>query len=282
MAKIILIGSGAMAKFFTYKLAQQHAIFVLGNHMPKSFNYLDQNEKNSCNQYHVNTFCEEADLMIWLTSTVQNSHYFKKYFEEFIDFKSPVLNLQNGMGYEGQFHKAFPNASVSFGSNEQAVLKCGDDIINTGSGNIFVANEMYLILKQLQITKNLNFVERPNIQLMRLQKLSVNCVINPITAYLNIQNGALLQHPEAIDLCNKIIRESLPFWHKNKVYSNEAAYFEKVSSICKNTANNNSSMLSAKLHNIPLEIEAILWPVIQETKSETLIFLCQKLTKTQS
>lgn len=288
MSKILIIGTGAIAKFLGASIKDSKISF-LGNHIGESFVFHQNGESHIITDYQIisNTYLKSFpndffDVILWATSTVFNDKILEEYKHWFIGYKGTVVNFQNGIGYESTFENSFPFAKIHFGITNQAVLKTKDGIKDTGKGNFYLPNDSADLIDSLNIRKQLNIQYTPSITSLRLQKLSVNVVINPITTLLKIRNGDLFDNVQSNTWVEKIISETISYWILEKVYKSESEYFEILKEISKSTAQNKSSMYQSFLNHLPLELEAILLPVIQKTQSPTLIHLLNKLESINS
>ncbi|CAL1695056.1 unnamed protein product [Somion occarium] len=62
-----------------------------------------------------------------------------------------------------------------------------------------------------------------DVQLAKLRKLVVNCVINPLTALLGCRNGEIFEHPSGHNLCHQICKEASAAFHAQWRSEQEAA-----------------------------------------------------------
>jgi 2-dehydropantoate 2-reductase len=277
MLKILVVGSGAMAKFVVAQIHHKCSVFTLGNFWDKEFVYQNQKEKFTIQQYQNFNPNIQYDCVFWFTSTVYNERILDHHKTFFSSYTGLVLNFQNGMGYENLFLNYFPNASIYFGSTTQAVLKDKNGITDTGKGVFYldISAKNNSVLKLISSSLTINFIE--DIEFKRLQKLSINVVINPVTAYFKIKNGEILTQSEAWEMAGKIIKETFPFWRNQGIYPSMLKYEDMVVDIAEKTSQNFSSMCSAKINNMPLETSSILDFIYQKTQSKTLEFLLENL-----
>jgi 2-dehydropantoate 2-reductase len=277
MINVLIVGSGAMAKFVVAQIHQKCNVFTLGNFWKENFVYQNQKQKVTIHEYQNFNPNIPFDCVFWLTSTVYNQRILDDKEAYFNAYTGIVLNFQNGMGYENLFRKHFPKANLFFGSSTQAVLKNKSGILDTGKGVFYIdiSAKNNTILQIISSFLTIEFIE--DIEFKRLQKLSVNVVINPVTAYFKIKNGEILTNPKAWEMAGKIIVETFPFWQKQGIFPSLLKYEDMVVDIAEKTAQNYSSMCSAKINNIPLEINSIIDFVYQNTQSKTLFFLLGNL-----
>ncbi|PYH99449.1 2-dehydropantoate 2-reductase [Aspergillus ellipticus CBS 707.79] len=181
--------------------------------------------------------------------------------------QSTICLLQNGLGQIEELDKhLFPDPltrpTYMFGimrhgvyikSPLEAVLAGRD-----GSGTIGVVNDQassasrYLI-DRLVAAPLLRCTEMPwrDLHQAQLLKLATNCVVNPLTALLDVRNGALLEHPVLHEMQHQLLEEiSMVFRHLPELQHlpgvqgqlSVAALEEQLTSNIQKTASNSSSM----------------------------------------
>lgn len=87
-------------------------------------------------------------------------------------------------------------------------------------------------------------------------KLAVNCVINPLTAINNVDNGALCE-PSFAQVIKDICKEVVAVANAEGLSLTEDELVSQVNRVASNTANNISSMRSDILHQRVTEIDYI-------------------------
>ena len=104
-----------------------------------------------------------------------------------------------------------------------------------------------------------------------LRKVLINCMINPLTAILKVENGELLTNDYCLTLFKALYEELLgAFPEMRSILS-----YEDVADVCRKTARNRSSMLVDRLAGRPMEIETIVTAVIRKAngRNKSLPFL---------
>lgn len=91
-----------------------------------------------------------------------------------------------------------------------------------------------------------------------LRKVLINCMINPLTAILQLKNGELLENTYAKMLFDELFNEIIASFPEMQDHLSK----EAVEDICRKTAMNRSSMLKDRLDGNPMEIETIVSAVI--------------------
>jgi 2-dehydropantoate 2-reductase len=81
--------------------------------------------------------------------------------------------------------------------------------------------------------------------------------INPLTAIMRIKNGRIVELPHLIEIIKQMLAESLKVASKIGVNIPFDNSLEKVMEVCRNTSQNNSSMLQDILAGRRTEINQI-------------------------
>lgn len=174
-----------------------------------------------------------------------------------------AILLHNGMGPQRELEVRFPGRVIAGTTTCGAYTLSGSTVQLTASGETKLgaltppaspAQQRALHFCQ-QHSGVMNFTETPNIEAAVWQKLTINAVINPITAYYQIPNGQLLQAPyfeEASALANEI--DALA---QQLGYVNHTTLLARVVEIARLTELNRSSMHQDIAHQRSTEIETI-------------------------
>jgi 2-dehydropantoate 2-reductase len=91
------------------------------------------------------------------------------------------------------------------------------------------------------------------------RKVLINCMINPLTAILQMRNGDLVENRYAKELFDKLFNEIIAAFPDMKNELTRAA----VEDVCVRTSKNRSSMLTDRMNGNPMEIETVVTSVIQ-------------------
>lgn len=193
----------------------------------------------------------------------------------------PILFLQNGLAHfqEGLelSHQHIAYSSVQFGAQKL------DDIavVHSGIGAMKIATargeiEVFQLLNKIE-NVNLPIKFENNAEQMLLEKALLNCLINPLTAILQIKNGQLLENKEAFQLLQSLYNELMMAFPQQRMKLS----FADVQQVCQRTAMNTSSMLADRLQQRKTEVDTILGAVIRHAQDnnqkvpilETLYYL---------
>jgi 2-dehydropantoate 2-reductase len=101
------------------------------------------------------------------------------------------------------------------------------------------------------------------------EKVAVNAGINPITALLNIPNGAILKIPEARQLMRDLVVEAVKV-ASTEGYRFEHSVVEVAERTCQDTAENISSMLQDIRAGKQTENDAISGEIVRRAQLSAL------------
>lgn len=180
-----------------------------------------------------------------------------------LDPAIPLLFLQNGLAHLEEA-KSLPQLSIAFGSCQFGAERENDITIHhRGLGVMKIAVEkgnvhpFTLLLESPDPVFQVQFVE--SAEEMLFEKAILNCLINPLTAILNVTNGMLIDDPNCHKLLQNIYNEVMAAFPEEM----SRITFSDVENLCRRTAPNTSSMLGDILKSCPTEIETIVGEVIK-------------------
>lgn len=262
--RIVIVGSGALATFYAYKWSQQFHVSVLATWEESicALNLADKKKQARCLKATANwKTIKEPDLTIWITKTYKNKESLTRYSA--LDWKCPILILQNGIGQEVLFKKYLgPGQKVLRGITTQgAKLTSPGKVVNTGDGKVIVEED--------SLFNRFPVIQSENIENEVYLKLAVNAVLNPIAAIFNVENKDAIVG-EAGKFLRKLVKICYPFFKKRKIFASEAAYLNHVEFIALKTGANINSMLSDKKTKRKTEVFEILGPINNELNNKEL------------
>jgi len=172
-----------------------------------------------------------------------------------------VVILANGMGFAEPLKTRHPAARFYRATTTEAALRRGHGYIrHTGSGRTLVgasdaapAPAWFARWRRL----DLHCAWCDDIQRVLWQKLTVNCVINPLTALHRCRNGSLWEDAtlywQVEALCKELAAVGAAAGHPEP----DAQVLERVTAVIKATAANRSSMLQDIESGAPTEVDFI-------------------------
>ena len=176
----------------------------------------------------------------------------------------PLLFMQNGLAhYEEALQlqqETIAFSSVAFGAqvqNNTTVLHKGLGIckIAAARGN----DALFLKLQQIANPSfPLTLVQ--DAEQMLFEKAVLNCLINPLTAILQVKNGELLTNKQAFLLVQTLYKELLDAFPG----LDATVAFSDVVTLCEKTAANTSSMLADRLNGRKSEVDTIVGAILRK------------------
>jgi 2-dehydropantoate 2-reductase len=277
MLKVAILGTGSVARVIG-SLIDSNSLLFIGRHLGSEYVFQNGNSKRIIKGYQssesINPSQENVQETIWCGSSANLQQDFSKFIKPEA-YEGRILVLMNGMGYEKCFEEAFPKAQINYGIIKFGAWKEKNSVHLISPPLIRISESTTTLLRNSII----DIENSSDIQKDRLQKLSINCIINPITATLNIKNGDLMHNNTAKVWVIAIIEETIDFWKLQKVYHSANDYEKAILKTAEFTSENNSSMLSARINKQEMETKYILGTVIRLTNSKSLVKLLKKLSQ---
>lgn len=183
------------------------------------------------------------------------------------DLKNAVMFVQNGYAHLEFVRKtAMPN--VFFATVEHGAGRLDDRTVShNGVGTMKIApfgeDET-----SFDFMKSVDSTEFPvsfaiDAHQIVLRKVLINCMINPLTAILQVKNGELLENRYAKDLFDQLFDEIMAAYPEMQKELPKASVVE----ICVRTAKNRSSMLADRMNGKPMEIETVVSSILRMAES---------------
>jgi 2-dehydropantoate 2-reductase len=179
-----------------------------------------------------------------------------------------LLFIQNGMGHLQKLdHISADNIFV--GVVEHGALKLNAyTVCHNGNGAVKAAvyrGEAVLLHKVISaLSTQFPIIYEEDYEQILLHKLIINAAINPLTAILQVSNGELVENEYYFKALKNLFEEIVYILNIKDPHS----HFEKVTSICKNTAANRSSMLADIEAKRKTEVESIVGFLLQKANEQ--------------
>lgn len=272
--KVAVVGPGAMGCLFAAHLARTDAKTYLVDYKSARAARLNSSgitvEENGetihASPEVVTAVPPGVDLVIVLT---------KAYSTGSLRFppEAPILTLQNGLGNVETLCSMAGSARVLVGATSEGatlleegrVRHAGRGLTRIGAWTSCPVEPATGVLGKAGF--QVEATEAPG-QLI-WEKVAINAGINPLTAILNVPNGAIVETREVRQLMRDLVVEAA------KVASTEGYRFsqslvEVAEEICQSTASNLSSMLQDIRAGKPTEIDAISGEIIRRATLASL------------
>lgn len=182
----------------------------------------------------------------------------------------PILFIQNGIAHlelaYGSDWEQFAFATVEHGAGRL------DDrtVSHNGVGSMTIAvgrgkrNVFHLL--DSAVTEQFPIVFHEDAEQILMRKVLINCMINPLTALLQVKNGELVDNCHASSLFRQLYAELMEAFPEFRTF----LPYEAVVGVCQKTASNHSSMLADRQAGRPMEIETIVTAVIRKAESRNV------------
>jgi len=178
---------------------------------------------------------------------------------------TPVLTLQNGLG-NAEILSNSGLVSLMAGATSEAVtwLDTGH-VRHAASGKtIFGAWTFCDTVQPLNLLQRAGFdaevTKNPAKAIWK--KAIINAGINPLTALLNLKNGALLEREETVELLRILVLEAVSV-AEAEGYHFDCDLVEETLQVCSATCDNESSMLQDIRNSRRTEIDAISGEILR-------------------
>lgn len=269
---IVIIGQGAIGLLWYYKLAQQTDNHVTlqtsqnSTNTPKLMSFTDIN-----NQKHQQVISrataydfKKAQLIIFCLKSYSIEKAFTQY-SSLINKDTVVIFSHNGLIdkltllNENTNNCSLISMLMTHGSlrtNAFEVEHTGEGFCDIGLLHGEIPNQQLSTIEQVLNTALPNVFWQENIKKKQWIKLAINCVINPLTAINNFDNGYVLTE-NFTQTITKILNEVILIAAKHEVFFDLIELNEMVQNVAKKTAKNCSSMRSDILAKRKTEIDSI-------------------------
>lgn len=217
--------------------------------------------------------------------------------KEIIDENSFILSLQNGIGNIQLLNDTVGEARVIAGITSHAATLISPGIVrHTGKGETIIGRTTKSpigkarLLLELLNKSGITTRSTKDINSLIWSKLIINSGINALSAITHLKNGLLLEYPYTKDIMRSAVAEAARIAKKKRIKLQYDDPFQKVESVCKNTANNISSMLQDVLQKHKTEIDFINGAIARQGKqlgiatpvNETLTYLVKAIESSYS
>ncbi len=200
------------------------------------------------------------DKLLICTKSYQSEAALKS-IAPFLTSNANVVLLQNGMGQHEQAEILLPTKTVIAASTtDGAMLESKLKVSHTGIGTSLFGsyNSRDQINKDIRgELSQIGMLHQPDIQQVLWNKLTINCVINPLTAIFNCKNGELVSNHKYSDALISLSQEVDLITDALGFGMQATNTLDNVKKVAKATANNYSSMHQDIKHQRKTEIDFI-------------------------
>jgi 2-dehydropantoate 2-reductase len=199
-----------------------------------------------------------------------------------------VVSMQNGLGNAEVLSGEVEETQIALGPCTYGAFLDEEGVVHAaGQGDLrlgpYVPGRSLLPLEKLFLEAGfrVSLVEDPRPSLW--EKLVINAGINPLTALARCRNGDILRSPDLGRLMRQLVGETVAVSQAEGIPLDEEISWQRCLSVCRQTADNRSSMLQdveagrrteneaisgqvvalGKKHAIPVPLTENLWALIR-------------------
>lgn len=272
---ILIAGTGALACLFAARLsAAGSSVWMLGS-WPEGLAALrrhgvclvEADGQGRAYPVRVATSAKEigsARQALVLVKAWQTAQTASK-LADCLDSTGLALSLQNGMGNRELLAQALGPERVALGTTTAGATLLGPGCARpAGAGQVTLEEDRRLDPLAERLTRAGFSVERTqDADSLIWGKLAINAAVNPLTALLEVPNGALLSSPAAWGLAAELAREAAAVAEAQGVRLPYPDPVKAAAEVAAWTADNRSSMLQDMQRGAPTEIDAICGAIVR-------------------
>lgn len=272
--RVLIIGTGALASLFAARLAASgKELIMLGSWQAAIDNInrdgltlVDQNGGQSFHKVKATSDivdCEGIPNALVLVKTWQTKQAAQQ-LQSILPENGLALSLQNGLGNAEILAAALGHQRVALGSTTTGATLQGPGIVRPGGeGCISIADHPRIdFLSQALKDAGFDLQEVSDLSALLWEKLAINAAINPLTAFFEIPNGALLEDENLLAWMEGLALEVAQVALAGGINFSMTDPFGAAKAVAKKTASNRSSMFQDILRGAPTEIDAICGAVV--------------------
>jgi len=273
--KILIVGTGAMASLFAARLAGVAEVTLLGTWEAgldaleaRGVRLVETGEREESFAVRVARSpeaCLGAKMAIVLVKAWQ-THRAADQLAECLHPQGIALTLQNGLGNREILEDTLGAERVGFGVTTTGATILEPGRVRSGGEGMIHFRPHPSMTPLVEVLTKAGFVMDPveDVQGLLWGKLVINSAINPLTALLEVPNGALLASSSIVDVMVSAAEETAAVAAALGVKLPFADPGAQVTDVARSTGENSSSMLQDIRRGAPTEIEAISGAVVRE------------------
>ncbi len=272
---VLIVGTGAMACLFAARLEKAGTAVTLLGAWPEGIEAIrehgvrlvevdGQEETIPVQATDDPHACAGARLAIVLVKSWQTDRAAQQ-LDACLSRDGLALTLQNGLGNYEVLAEFLGSQRAAVGTTTFGATLMGPGRVRAvGKGQIRLGKHARIdpMLEMFKGAGMAPFLE-DDIPALLWGKLAINAAINPLTALLDVPNGALFEVYHARSLAAGLAREAYQVAAAQELvlpYSDPVA---EVEAVVKSTAGNISSMLQDIRRGAPTEVDAILGGILK-------------------
>ena len=274
MAELLIVGTGALANLFGFRIASTGVKVSLMGTWEAGINavnqqgirFITEREEKSC---RARAYSDPGQLPAFSKALVLvKSWQTERAAEQLQQVLSPdgiALTLQNGLGNKEILSDLLGGQRTAQGVTTTGATLLGPGRVRLGGEGLITVENHPRIQPLFTLLESAGFEVQTTADLKTLiwEKLIVNSAINPLTALLRVTNGKLLESPAALAVMSGAAEETWQVALAEGVSPRLDSPLEAAVQVARKTAENRSSMLQDVLRGAPTEIDAICGAVVR-------------------
>ncbi|MEW6405556.1 MAG: 2-dehydropantoate 2-reductase [Chloroflexota bacterium] len=213
-----------------------------------------------------------------LALTLQNGLGNREILQKYLDVREGVQRLPTLDAAEVRPARSARGASqrlrtpdlprVALGTTTTGATLLGPGLVRAGGEGVISIERNQVIgpLEDALRSADFNVQMVDDAQSLIWGKLVINAAINPLTALLQVPNGALLERPAAREVMGALARETAEVAKAERVHLPFSNPVHAAEEVARKTAANHSSMFQDVRRGAPTEIDAICGAVTRRGK----------------
>lgn len=274
MSRVAVIGPGALGCLFAARLARSGIATWLVDYDPDRADHL--NQQGIIVEEPDDTFISRPEVVLAAPDGLDLAVVLTKTYSTprvALPSRTPVLTLQNGLGNAEMLEARLGSEWVLAGATWEAVTYIEPGRVRHaargktrfGPWKECPAEPALDVLRQAGFDAGITEAPRQ----VLWEKVIINAAINPLTALLNVNNGALLDHPASRTLLQTLAAEAAEVARAEGCCVPGAAA-DMAEHACDATRENISSMLQDIRNRKRTEIDAISGEIMRRASAQGL------------
>lgn len=277
MAKVHILGAGAIGLSFANLLSKKHSVTLLTRSPTQTpFYFVENNHKQLLNAKS-STVHQLANKEVENAFICVKAHQLELAFDSLIPYLANHANIfisHNGIqNLEVITNKLTSTQCLYFISTASGALKTSANTAKqTGIGDTYIGacnkpaeRHIKSVFKALFDKQFPLCAIHPDIALLRWQKLLVNIAINPLSALYQVRNGQLRQPKYASEVFN-LVNEACMVANALGIKVTLASALNNGYLVMQRTQHNYSSMAQDIKHHRQSEIDAICGYIVSQAQ----------------
>ena len=269
-----ILGVGSIGGLFAHRLKAGGAdVRLLSRDVTKSYRQLTLATKpdSEAHLFECESVEDTAEIEhLLITTKSWGAHDAIKCIQHRLTDRTVIVAMMNGMQHIDDLKPLISETQLFLASTTAGCHRSGDTWVPAGTGKTIIGTDTEQLAPPWlgcwqQGVPNLSW--RADMTERLIEKVAINCCINPLTAVHRVRNGELLSKSHK-DQITKVIDEVSSVLEDLGYLTLSINLWQQVHAVITDTAKNRSSMLNDVLEGRHTEAEAIVGWLLRQTKRE--------------